>query len=31
MGSKYCLVALLLLLLHPVVLSGPSNWIIRVG
>ncbi|KAL2985999.1 hypothetical protein AAZX31_12G181900 [Glycine max] len=24
MGSKYCLVALLLLLLHPVVLSGPK-------
>ncbi|TKY48729.1 Aspartic proteinase A1 [Spatholobus suberectus] len=31
MGSKYSLVALLLLLLHPVVLSGPANGIIRVG
>ncbi|RDY01535.1 Aspartic proteinase A1, partial [Mucuna pruriens] len=31
MGSKYSLVALLLLLLHPMVLSGPTNGIIRVG
>ncbi|XP_020238228.1 aspartic proteinase A1 isoform X2 [Cajanus cajan] len=31
MSSKYSLVALLLLLLHPMVLSGPSNGIIRVG
>lgn len=31
MSSKYSLVAVLLLLLHPVVLSGPSNGIIRVG
>lgn len=32
MGSRYSfLVALLLLLLHPVVLSGPTNGIIRIG
>ncbi|WVZ00829.1 hypothetical protein V8G54_026898 [Vigna mungo] len=31
MGSKYSLVALFLLLLHPVVLSGPTNGIIRFG
>jgi len=29
MGSKHNLVALFLLLLHPVVLSGPTNGIIR--
>jgi len=31
MGSKGSLVALFLVLLHPAVLSGPTNEIIRVG